>query len=253
MVLLASGSTVRHGERMVHLSFAGQDFTIVDRAGLYWPAQRALFVADLHFEKASWYAASGQMLPPYDSAATLDRLEAAIAACGATSLWCLGDNFHDSRGAQRLDRALADRLERLSRRVALHWITGNHDSALDAGFGGQVVDEAVLGGLALRHRAETWVESGADSCAESHDGAPELSGHFHPRLRVRLRGRMVSRPCFVRCSKRLILPAFGSLTGGMDAGDPAILRVMGDTPQAVVATESKALAFNLQKTADLRG
>jgi DNA ligase-associated metallophosphoesterase len=225
---------------MVPLSFAGQDFTIVDRAGLYWPAQRALFVADLHFEKASWYAASGQMLPPYDSAATLDRLEAAIAACGATSLWCLGDNFHDSGGAQRLDARLAERLENLSRRVALHWITGNHDSALDAGFGGRVVDEAALGGLALRHRAEL------------HASVPELSGHFHPRLRVRLRGRMVSRPCFVRCADRLILPAFGSLTGGMDAGDPAILQVVGSAPQAIVATESRALAFNLQKTADLR-
>lgn len=240
MVRLATGCAVRHGDAMVHLSFAGQDFAIVDRAGLYWPSQGALFVADLHFEKASWYAASGQMLPPYDSAATLDRLEAAIAACGATSLWCLGDNFHDSRGAQRLDSRLAERLESLSRRVAVHWITGNHDSALDAGFGGQVIDEAALGGLALRHRAE------------SSATFPELSGHFHPRLRVRLRGRMVSRPCFVRCSQRLILPAFGSLTGGMDAGDPAILQVMGEGPQAVVATESRALAFDLQKTADLR-
>lgn len=245
MVPLATGCPVRHGRVMVPLSFAGQDFTIVDRAGLYWPQRRALFVADLHFEKASWYAASGQMLPPYDSAATLDRLEAAIALCGATSLWCLGDNFHDSRGAQRLDARLAERLESLSRGIAVHWITGNHDSALDAGFGGEVIDEAALGGLALRHRAE--------GSPESHAGVPELSGHFHPRLRVRLRGRLVSRPCFVRCSQRLILPAFGSLTGGMDAGDPAILKVMGDDPHAVVATESRALAFQLQKTAELRG
>lgn len=225
---------------MVHLSFAGHDFSIIDRAGLFWPARRALFVADLHFEKASWYAASGQLLPPYDSAATLDRLEAALAACGATSLWCLGDNFHDNRGASRLDGALATRLERLAARVALHWITGNHDNALDSAFGGNVVEEAELGGLMLRHRAE------------SRGSVPELSGHFHPRLRLRLRGRMVSRPCFVRCADRLILPAFGSLTGGMDAADPAILRVVGNRPQAIVATESKALAFDLQKTAELR-
>lgn len=224
---------------MVHLSFAGQDFVIIDRAALFWPAERAMFVADLHFEKASWYATGGQMLPPYDSAATLDRLESALAVSNATSLWCLGDNFHDSRGAERLDEALARRLEQLAQRVALHWITGNHDAALASGFGGRVVDEASLGPLALRHRAE----SGAS--------APELSGHFHPRLRLRLRGRMVSRPCFVRCSDRLILPAFGSLTGGMDAADPAILAVMGERPQAVVATESKAIAFDLQKTADL--
>lgn len=225
---------------MVPLSFAGQDFVIVDRAALYWPREKALFVADLHFEKASWYARGGQMLPPYDSAATLDRLERALDACGATSLWCLGDNFHDSEGAARLDPALADRLERLSRQIALHWITGNHDSALECGFGGQVVEEADFRGLALRHKAE--------SCRS----VPELSGHFHPRIRLRLRGRTVSRPCFVACSDRLILPAFGALTGGLDADNPAILSVMGPGPCAIVATESNALRFDLQKTAEIR-
>lgn len=225
---------------MVPLSFAGQDFAIVDRAALYWPRERALFVADLHFEKASWYARSGQMLPPYDSAATLDRLERALEASGATSLWCLGDNFHDSDGASRLDPALAGRLEGLSRRIALHWITGNHDSALENGFGGRVVEEADLAGLALRHKAET------------RRSFPELSGHFHPRIRVRLRGRAVSRPCFVACSQRLILPAFGALTGGLDADDPAILSVLGHDPHAIVATESRALRFDLQKTAEFR-
>lgn len=225
---------------MVPLSFAGHDFVIVDRAALYWPREKALFVADLHFEKASWYARSGQMLPPYDSAATLDRLECALDGCGATSLWCLGDNFHDSDGATRLDPALAARLESLSRRIALHWITGNHDSALANGFGGRVIEEADLAGLALRHRAE------------SRMSVPELSGHFHPRIRVRLRGRTVSRPCFVACSDRLILPAFGALTGGLDADDPAILSVLGQDPHAIVATESRALRFHLQKTADFR-
>lgn len=225
---------------MVPLSFADQDFVIVDRAALYWPREKALFVADLHFEKASWYARGGQMLPPYDSAATLDRLERALELSGATSLWCLGDNFHDSDGASRLDPALAARIESLSRRVALHWITGNHDSALENGFGGRVVEEADLAGLALRHKAE------------SHRSAPELSGHFHPRLRVRLRGRTVSRPCFVACSDRLILPAFGALTGGLDADDPAILSVLGTDPCAFVATESTTLRFDLQKTAEFR-
>lgn len=225
---------------MVHLSFAGQDFEIVDALALFWPAEAALFVADLHFEKASWYAASGQMLPPYDSVATLDRLERALDRCGATSLWCLGDNFHDDGGAGRLDEAVTARLERLARRVRLTWITGNHDAALETGFGGDVVEEANLAGLALRHRAE------------SGQSVPELSGHFHPRLRRRLRGRMVSRPCFVRSDTRLILPAFGSLTGGLDADDPAILACVGARPQAVVATESKAVTLDLQKTADLR-
>ena len=226
---------------MVHLSFAGQDFQIVDRLALFWPARRALFVADLHFEKASWYASAGQMLPPYDSVATLDRLERALERSGATNLWCLGDNFHDSAGATRLDPCVAARLTTLAQRIQVNWITGNHDHALAMGFGGAVVEEAMLDGLALRHRAE------------SGRPLPELSGHYHPRLRLRLRGRQVSRPCFVRCHDRLILPAFGSLTGGMDADDPAIVSVMGDRAQAIVATESKAVTFELQKATVLRG
>jgi metallophosphoesterase superfamily enzyme len=69
---------------------------------------------------------------------------------------------------------------------------------------------------------------------------------------IALRGRTVSRPCFVACSDRLILPAFGALTGGLDADDPAILSVLGAGPHAFVATESAALRFDLQKTAEFR-
>ncbi|WP_373486512.1 ligase-associated DNA damage response endonuclease PdeM [Blastomonas sp.] len=229
---------------MVPLSFAGQSFVIVDRLALYWPARQALIVADLHFEKASWYAARGQMLPPYDSAATLDRLEHAIWASGATSLWCLGDNFHDDGGAARLDPAVRTRLTTLASQVALHWITGNHDEGMTEGFGGTILPEARVDGLALRHRCESG-DSGADG--------PALSGHFHPRLRIRLHGRGVRRSCFVRSSSQLILPAFGALTGGMDADDEAILAVVGRDAQAIVATESKALVFDLAKTTAATG
>ena len=88
---------------MVPLSFAGQNFVIVDRAALYWPGEGALFGADLHFEKASWFAARGQMLPPYDSRDTLERVALAIRETGARRVYTLGDNFHDSRGVERLE------------------------------------------------------------------------------------------------------------------------------------------------------
>ena len=72
---------------MVPVSFAfdfcGEEFRLTTGRALYWPRERALLVADLHLEKASWYARHGQLLPPYDSRETLERLALAIRETGA--------------------------------------------------------------------------------------------------------------------------------------------------------------------------
>src|SRR5687768_5476093 len=93
--------------RMAHVSvlFGGHRFVPLAQAALFWPARQALLVADLHFEKASWYASRGQLLPPYDSVETLARLEALVTATGARELWCLGDSFHDVGGVDRMPAA----------------------------------------------------------------------------------------------------------------------------------------------------
>ena len=87
---------------MVPFSFAGHDLCALRQGALFWPARAALLVADLHFEKASWFARGGQMLPPYDSIATLTELTALVRETGAREIWCLGDSFHDSAGCDRL-------------------------------------------------------------------------------------------------------------------------------------------------------
>ena len=186
---------------MVPFSFAGHDLFALAQGALFWPARRALLVADLHFEKASWFAARGQMLPPYDSIATLTALTAVVESTQAAEIWCLGDSFHDSAGCDRLPADASAMLRALTATRRWTWITGNHDVALIDRCGGEVVDEAVIDGLVLRHEAERG------------EARPELSGHFHPKFRVTVRGRHVSRRCFVATATKLILPAFGSLTG----------------------------------------
>lgn len=202
-------------------------------AALFWPAQRALLVADLHFEKASWYARFGQFLPPHDSAATLDVIEALVARTGAQAVWSLGDSFHDADGAARLDRDARARLDALTDRLQWTWITGNHDVGMAAMPGGRRVYEAQVAGIWLRHEAE------------ADDPSPEISGHFHPKLRLSLRGRAVSRRCFVGSATKLILPALGALTGGLDAGHGAIRRVMGPGAAAMVPVANRMLRFPL--------
>jgi metallophosphoesterase superfamily enzyme len=104
---------------MVPASFANQDFLASPDGALFWPSQNALLVADLHLEKASWFARLGQLLPPYDSLATLTMLARDVERSGASTLYCLGDSFHDRFGCDRLPddaRALLTSAAAASRR-----------------------------------------------------------------------------------------------------------------------------------------
>ena len=218
---------------MVRFSFCGVELAALGAGALYWPARGALLVADLHLEKASWYARGGQMLPPYDSIATLAELEALRTRTGAGEIWCLGDSFHDVAGCERLPADARARLVALTRATRWTWITGNHDAGLADHCGGAVVDEAEVDGLVLRHEADP------------RDSRPELSGHFHPKLRLTVRGRRVARRCFVASGTKLILPAFGALTGGLDADHPEIVRAVGRRAQALVPVADRLLRFPL--------
>lgn len=217
----------------VSVLFGGHDFVPMADAALYWPARGALLVADLHFEKASWFASFGQLLPPYDSVETLARLEALVAATGAREIWCLGDSFHDMRGVERMPARARAVLDRLTATLAWTWVVGNHDPMLDATVGGRVVDEIAVDGVLLRHEAVPG------------ELRPEISGHFHPKLRITVRGRRIARRCFVHTDRKLILPAFDALTGGLDAADPAIVRAVGRPAQALVPTPDRLLKFPL--------
>lgn len=192
-----------------------------------------MIVADLHLEKASWFAMHGQMLPPYDSAATLDRLARLVDRTGAEEVWCLGDNFHDDDGAARLPDPARARLLTLTSMARWHWITGNHDEHLPDGVGGVIHREVVLEGLVLRHRAET------------PDLRPELSGHYHPKHHISARGRTVARPCFVATRRKLVLPAFGALTGGLAANHPEIRAALGEGAMALLPAADRLLRFPL--------
>lgn len=216
---------------MVRFSFSGRDLLALPQGALFWPARKALLVADLHLEKASWFASGGQMLPPYDSLATLADLAAIAAATAPDEIWCLGDSFHDPGGCERLPDGARELLTSLTASTRWTWIVGNHDPGFSDQCGGAVVEEAEIDGLILRHEADP---------AETR---PELSGHFHPKLRISQRGRQVSRRCFVATATKLILPAFGSLTGGLDAGHPEIVRAVGPGAEALVPVQDRLLRF----------
>lgn len=218
---------------MVPLSFANHLFDIVAPSALFWPAQSALLAADLHLEKASFYARQGQMLPPYDSRATLDELAELIEVTGAERIFCLGDNYHDEEGEARLEPDAAQRLQSMTKQVDWIWISGNHDRNVSGLWGGTVRQEWLGEGLALRHEATL------------NPDIPEISGHYHPKIRVPVRGRNLSRRCFVVGKDHLIMPAFGALAGGMAANDPVIETIVGGPAQAVIGLPDKPVKFSL--------
>jgi len=210
---------------------------------LYWAEERALLVADLHLEKASFYARTGQMLPPYDSRETLERLAHALRLTGARRVFCLGDNFHDAAGPERLDPHAAGMLAALTRATDWVWITGNHDEkGADPGcpaLPGTHEIETTVAGVVLRHEARPG------------ETRPELSGHFHPKLRVVQRGRSITRPCVVASETRMILPAFGALTGGLDAGAPVIRAALepSRSGDALIPAAGRVARFALWRAA----
>jgi metallophosphoesterase superfamily enzyme len=129
---------------MVPFSFAGETFLATASGALFWPERQALLVADLHLEKASWFARLGQFLPPYDSQATLSALAAEVERTGASALYCLGDSFHDRFGCDRLPAAARELLIGLTQRLDWTWIVGNHDPGFADHCGGRLATRSSL-------------------------------------------------------------------------------------------------------------
>ena len=192
----------------VHL--AGERLMLDPGGALFWPAQRLLAIADLHFEKGSAAAAQGSLLPPWDTRATLDRLAGLLRRYRPETVVALGDSFHDARGATRLHPHDHARLHDVAATHHFVWVLGNHDPAPPEGLPGTAVAELRLDALRFVHQSRPGPAAG------------EICGHHHPKASVQTRAASVSRPCFVSDGRRLMLPALGAYTGGLDVRDPAI-------------------------------
>ena len=183
---------------------------VLDPSGiLYWPAERMLVVADLHLEKGSSHAERRIFLPPYDTAATLASLSAVVMRYRPATILCLGDSFHDRRADGRMAGCDRETLAALQAGRDWIWVSGNHDPDPPAGLGGTACDELALGSLVFRHEPTPSASPG------------EIAGHLHPCGRLRHRGRSVRRRCFAGDNTRLVMPAFGAFTGGLNVLDDA--------------------------------
>lgn len=198
--------------------FVGQCLWLLPAGAVFIPETRTLIVADLHFEKATSRRDHGILLPPGDTSVTLDHMIALIDDLHPRTLIALGDSFHDARAIQRFSPENRCRLDDITRKTSMIWIVGNHDARMMSDFSGAWVDEWKKGNLVFRHIPGRVVPGAAG----------ELAGHLHPKIRLRLKGHTISRRCFVVGENRLILPAFGAYTGGLDIDHPEFRTLFPD-------------------------
>lgn len=240
-VLRETLSPFRHPCGGLKVRVNGEACVLRCSGALWVPERRTLVASDLHLEKGSAFAARGQMLPPYDSPATLAKLEAEIEALDPAVVVLLGDSFHDARAVERLSVADHARLERSARGRAWIWLEGNHDLKALAGaldrLTGEVVTTMAVGALSLIHEPQ----------AEPAPG--EVAGHLHPCATVVAYARGVRRPAFLTDGRRLILPAFGAFTGGLDVRHAAFSDLFETRPLVAVLGQDKVHAIGWDRLA----
>lgn len=207
---------------------------------LFWPEQRLLAVSDLHLEKGSSFARRGMLLPPWDTHATLDRLTLLLRRWSPETVVALGDSFHDASGSGRLPATEQLRLNAMARAHRFVWVQGNHDPTPPAGLGGDWVKTFAAGPMLFRHEAVAMADPG------------EVVGHHHPKATIPARSGSVSRPCFVFDGRRLMMPAFGAYTGGLDVRDPAIHRLFPRGGRVFLLGKDRLFSFEIGRGAALR-
>lgn len=218
----------------------GETLLLEPSGAVWWPAEKTLVLADLHFEKGSSYARSGQFLPPYDTRATLRRIASLVARLAPSRVIALGDSFHDGGAGDRLDSEEIGALGAMTHRLDWIWVEGNHDPEPPAWLGGTVVPYAGFSGLTFRHIP----------CAEPCAG--EVAGHIHPAVRVNRNGLSLRRRCFVSDGLRLVMPAFGAYTGGFDVNDESVTRLFSREPGVFAMGREKVYAVSASCHALLR-
>lgn len=218
------------------IHFRNERLMLDPSGAAFWPAKRVLIVADLHFEKSSAMAAHGSLLPPYDTRATIERLIRLVRLYRPSKLISLGDSFHDGKAPTRLAKDDRARLEAMGREAQIIWVAGNHDK-VPHDLPGQCVPEHREGPFVFRHEAAPRLAA----------REIEISGHFHPKASIESRAKRISRPCFVTDPNRLMLPAFGSFTGGLDVRDQAISRLFPRGLRVFLLGQEQLYSFALEQ------
>ncbi|HEU5436785.1 MAG TPA: ligase-associated DNA damage response endonuclease PdeM [Telluria sp.] len=185
---------------------AGEALVLLAEKALYWPRERMLIIADIHFGKAASFRAAGVPVPRGTTTQNLAALDELVKAHDIGHIMFLGDFLHAraAHASATVAAMLAWRLRHADLKLTL--VRGNHDRHAGdpaASLLIDLVDEPFqMGPFAFCHHPDL------DTAGYA------LAGHIHPSYRLSTRFDSLRLPCFVVGGKRMILPSFGAFTGG---------------------------------------
>src|SRR5262245_50329553 len=195
---------------------------IADNSGaLYWPGQHALLVADLHLEDRSSRSERSPFLPPCAARQTLVRLAEVLDRYEPAIVIALGDSLRDRGAAMRVGAEELEILRMLQEDREWVWLGDNPDAHLVRELGGRTCGELEISGIALRHHPA--------SGSVTH----EIGACMRPAARLSMYGYSIRRACFVGTGRRLVMPAFGAVAGGLNVLDDAFRPLFGNGGMAV--------------------
>lgn len=199
-------SNTKKPNSYINRYWANRTIVLDYRKALFIPQEQALLVADLHIGKEQHFRKSGMAVPAALSEHTLNKLKQVVQEYRPSTIYYLGDLFHSyANSAWRLFREfLKDAIE-----TDHVLIRGNHDLQSDqalTNMGLKVYPKYALGNLKLRHEMDPPMQS---------ENSYTIGGHIHPVVKLRgVGGDSMRLPCFAERDHSLLLPAFGTFTGG---------------------------------------
>ena len=190
----------------VTIALDGEQLVLLPQKAAFWPRERMLIVADIHFGKAAAFRSWGIPVPKGTTSENLHALDELVTLTGARHVLFLGDFLH-ARAAHAAGTQAAMLAWRQRRReLVLTLVRGNHDKHAGdpaAQLGIDLVDEPyTVGPFSFCHHPDV--------------DAPGyvLAGHVHPVYVLATRFDALRLPCFIAGPRRMILPSFGAFTGG---------------------------------------
>lgn len=212
----------------LNISIQGEELWLSSRRCIWWPAKMTLIVSDLHLGKGIFYSKVSNLLPPYDTIDTLNRLRQLIEELKPERVISLGDSFHHKNSFDSLQEYEKQMIHELVTLVdEWVWIMGNHDYELPSALYGLKVKYINEKQISFYHQPNT-----------TNNNDFQIVGHFHPKYTKIIKGRRLSKPCFIWAKNVMIMPAFGSYTGGLDIDHPEIIKMLSK-PFKIATADTK--------------
>jgi len=217
--------------------FQGHEFQISPEGILFWLEKKIAIVSDLHLEKGSSYAASGQFIPPYDSLETLNNLIKSVEKNKVSELILVGDVFHDQKALERMSEDVKSLFKGLIKRYKTIFVRGNHDANLSLE-GVYCCDEYDLENIHFVHEA-------------SKKNINQISGHFHPVVSLKVNSKKITTKCLVVSKKSIILPSYGKYTGGLNINKPPLKNLININSIIFLLTKNSVYKIPVNQMKDL--